>query len=459
MRHTTAALVGRIHVMALGAVALLVAAAGCGDGTTGPDAVTQLTVDPSPLQFRALNATAQLTATPKNQDGETVTGVMLTYTSDDDAVATVSASGLVTAEANGTTTITVEIQGSTVSATVGVTVAQVPFQLGFQTFTGGAVRTTFGPVVVEIQDSLGSLVTGSNSVTLSLGTNPGRLLLHASGISAGDRIIELVDPVAMEVLTPPLQTTQGNDEMLGLAYSPTDGVVYGTDRDDILWSLNTTTGSRTLVDTTGLYLKGFAVEPGMPERLLGGTNGDGILYVIDAATADTTPLGRVTIAGDSIIGYTGLHVDPSSGTMYGVVRLDGNPNGQVRDLVTIDVGSLTATDIGTLAQDGVAGITFLPDGTLLAVTGDGATNSEQLWTVNKTSGAMTFVMNLGNGADGEAIEAVPASLMGTLTVAASGGIATFNNLQINAPGTGYTLMAMAVGLAAGTSAAFNITPP
>lgn len=459
MRQTRAPVVGRISVLALGAVGLLIAATGCGTSTTGPNAVTQLTVNVGSLELRALNATSQLTATPENQNGDPVTGVTLTYTSDDAAVATVDASGLVTAKSNGTATITVGIDGATITATVAVTVNQVPFQLGFQSVTGGAARTAFGPVVVEIQDSLGNVVSATNSVTLSLGTNPGRLVMHASGISDNDRIIELVDPIAKEVLTPPLQTNQGSDEMLGLAYSPADNVVYGTDRDDILWSLNPVTGNRTLVDTSGLYVKGVAVDPGPPERMLAGAYDDGLLYAIDLATADTTPLGRVTIAGDSITGYQGLHFDPTDGMLYGVAKLDGNVSGKARNLVTIDVAALTATSIGTLGQDGVAGITFLPDGTLLAVTGNGATNPEELWTVNKASGAMTFLMNLGNGADGEAIEAVPAGLTGTLTVAASAGIATFNNLLITAPGMGYTLVAKAVGLADGTSDAFNITTP
>jgi hypothetical protein len=42
-------------------------------------------------------------------------------------------------------------------------------------------------------------------------------------------------------------------------------------------------------------------------------------------------------------------------------------------------------------------------GTLYAVTGDGATTGETLYTVNTTTAAMTFFLTLGNGSDGEAI--------------------------------------------------------
>src|SRR4051794_12317472 len=49
------------------------------------------------------------------------------------------------------------------------------------------------------------------------------------------------------------------------------------------------------------------------------------------------------------------------------------------------------------------------------------------------------------------------SLGGTTTVAARNGVATFADLQINKPGTGYTLSASAPGLAIATSTAFDVT--
>jgi hypothetical protein len=49
------------------------------------------------------------------------------------------------------------------------------------------------------------------------------------------------------------------------------------------------------------------------------------------------------------------------------------------------------------------------------------------------------------------------TLSGTLTVAASGGLATFNTLSINKLGTGYTLTASSGALIGATSSSFNIT--
>jgi hypothetical protein len=51
-----------------------------------------------------------------------------------------------------------------------------------------------------------------------------------------------------------------------------------------------------------------------------------------------------------------------------------------------------------------------------------------------------------------------AVMTGQLIVSAVNGVATFNNLRIALPGTGYTLTASSPGLAATTTAPFNITP-
>jgi hypothetical protein len=69
---------------------------------------------------------------------------------------------------------------------------------------------------------------------------------------------------------------------------------------------------------------------------------------------------------------------------------------------------------------------------------------------NTVSSTASIVMAFDNNAGG-------GSLTGTLTVAAVAGVATFSNLLINRPGTGYTLRATSGTLTLATSAAFNIS--
>ena len=121
----------RHRLLILGAAALSATlwAYACGDGTTeptppppDPPRATSLTVTPATAQLTALGATVQLTAEVRDQNGNVMAGAAVTWSSGDGAVATVSATGLVTAVANGTATITAT--AGSASGSAAVTVAQ-----------------------------------------------------------------------------------------------------------------------------------------------------------------------------------------------------------------------------------------------------------------------------------------------------------------------------------------------
>lgn len=69
-------------------------------------------------------------------------------------------------------------------------------------------------------------------------------------------------------------------------------------------------------------------------------------------------------------------------------------------------------------------------------------------TVPAATDAVTVALGANPGAG---------TLSGALTVAATQGIATFSNLRIDRPGSGYTLGASAAGLSGATSAPFAVT--
>lgn len=321
-----------------------------------------------------------------------------------------------------------------------------------------SARTNFAaPVLVEIQRPDGSLITtATNSVTLALGTNAGNILWHASGRLGGE-ILEAIDPGTPEVLSGPAVTF--GDEISGMTYNASTNRLIGGDIDGNLVSINPADGTETIVGPadTASYLTGLAFETGASPRLLGVMQGTSDLYTLNLTTGAATSLGMITVAGDSVLGATGLATNPLTGTVYAVLKLETSV-GRNRTLVTINPATRVATVIGELGEDGMADIAFLSDGTLVGVTGDGATTASTLFTINITTAGTTFLLTLGNGDDGEAIAAVPATLSGTLTVPAVDGVATFPGLQINAAADGYTISASASGLTAGTSAAFDVTP-
>ncbi|MBA3852842.1 MAG: hypothetical protein C0503_00415 [Gemmatimonas sp.] len=96
------------------------AIAPCDGGVTGPTvASVQLSATSASL---IIGATQQLTATPKDADGNAL-NVAISWTSSAASVATVSSSGLVTAVAAGTATITASAGAQSAQATITVTAA------------------------------------------------------------------------------------------------------------------------------------------------------------------------------------------------------------------------------------------------------------------------------------------------------------------------------------------------
>ena len=108
----------------------MIGASGCGGGATEPAhpppnplRPTTVTVTPGTAQLTALGATVQLAAQVLDQNGQAMRGTPVSWTSTDASVATVDASGLVTAAGNGTATMTAT--AGRVTGTATVTVVQV----------------------------------------------------------------------------------------------------------------------------------------------------------------------------------------------------------------------------------------------------------------------------------------------------------------------------------------------
>ena len=120
----------KLHVIRLSAALATVAwAAACGDGGTeppppppDPPRPATVTVTPATADLTALGQTVQFRAEVRDQNGQAMAGAAVNWASNSTAVATVNASGLVTAATNGTATITATAGSASGSATVTVTV-------------------------------------------------------------------------------------------------------------------------------------------------------------------------------------------------------------------------------------------------------------------------------------------------------------------------------------------------
>ena len=123
------------------------------------------------------------------------------------------------------------------------------------------------------------------------------------------------------------------------------------------------------------------------------------LHQIDPTTGADITTTTMTLAGETINGGNGLAFNHLTGEMFAILKLQGQ---STRELVRIDPLTGIAVSIGDTG-DRFAGLTFDAMGTLYGVTGDGASVSESLFTINTSTAATTFVMSLGNGNDGEGI--------------------------------------------------------
>jgi len=147
--------------------------------------VASVTVTPSSANV-AITGTVQLTATPKDANGNPLTGRAISWSSSDNTIATVSSSGLVTGVAAGTVTITATSEGK--SGTASVTVAGAP--VATVTVTPASASVQAGQTVqltATLKDANGNILTGrvitwssSNNTAASVNSN-GLVTANAAG--------------------------------------------------------------------------------------------------------------------------------------------------------------------------------------------------------------------------------------------------------------------------------------
>lgn len=178
----------------------------------------------------------------------------------------------------------------------------------------------------------------------------------------------------------------------------------------------------------------------------------------DSGKIDTSFSGNVTVAlganpGGATTGGT-LTVTAAYGVAtFNDVTLDEPGNGYTivastsgltsATTDTIDAVPLQATELAVTKQPPAS----VTQGAAFTVT---FTAENSVGAVD-TSYTGPITLALGTNPGG-------ATLGGTLTIDAVSGVATFNDLTVNHPGNGYTLVATAPGLSSATTSAFNVTP-
>ena len=165
------------------------------DNAGPPKAVVSVAVTPltAPLP---VGTTLQLTATPKDAQGNPLSGRSVTWSSSDSSIATVSSSGMAGGVSLGAATITAKIDGIAGGASVTVT-AGPAHELIFSSLPNALVAGVLitPPIVVTARDVGGNVATGfTSNVTLSLGTDPvGGTLLGTTSVAAVGGVATFAD--------------------------------------------------------------------------------------------------------------------------------------------------------------------------------------------------------------------------------------------------------------------------
>lgn len=165
----------------------------CGDDPSAPtpptetDAIRTVQVSASRVTLEALGQTLQLKAVARDAEGTELDVTSFAWASEEPAVLTVDATGLVTAVFNGISRVTATARGVTGGITLRV--EQVPAQLGVAVQPAGAASSEpFGTQpVIEVWDAGGALVRRSYEQSVKVAIESG------GGILLGSVTADVVD--------------------------------------------------------------------------------------------------------------------------------------------------------------------------------------------------------------------------------------------------------------------------
>jgi hypothetical protein len=426
------------------------------DVTAGPASKLQVSVQPGStgagapitpaVQVRALDALGNLaTAFTGNVTMAITAGTGTAGASLSGAIMSAAAGGVATfgnlsidkAGAGYTLTATASGLSDATTAPFDVTVgaaAKLVFTMQPTTTVAG---TPIATIAVTAQDAVGNPVPGfTGDVTVSIGTNPG------TGTLSGTTTVAAVGGVAsFSTLS---IDKRGAGYKLSAAATGLTGATSGT--------FDITAGPAAQLV--------FTVQP-----------------VAVSAGANIAPAVVVTgfdQLGNVATGFTGsvtmtLGTNPSAGTLTGTTSVAAVAGVATFSALKIDKAGVgytltasatalpTATSSAFDVNVGVATKLVFTVPPVNTVAGTAITPAVQVATQDAAGNVVTtFVGNVnvaitaGTGTSG-------ATLRGTTSVAAVGGIATFSTVSIDKSGTAYKLTTTSTGLTSATSGNFNIT--
>ena len=358
-------------IIRLSAVLAVVALTkGCGDGdspsappTPEPARPTTVTVSPATHELTALGITVQLSAEVRDQNATVMAGATVIWTSSAISVATVDASGLVTAAGNGTATITASAGSASGSAVVTVmqSVASVEVSPSVDELTalGQTVQLT-----AEAFDENGHAVAGaefsweSSDAAVATVDAGGLVTAVAEGVAtitasagsaSGSAVVTVTQSVASVQVSPSAETIELGST-LQLTAEVFDESGHAVAEVEFAWE--TSDATVATVDASGL-VTGVAVGVATITASAGEVAGSAVVTVMQpVASVEVSPSAE-TIGLGSTLQLTAEAFDENGHAVAGVEFAWESSD---RAVATVDgSGLVTAIAEGTATITATAG--------------------------------------------------------------------------------------------------------
>ena len=379
-------------------VALLVCGVlACGDDPVEPPVATTVAVSPATASLASLGETVELSATVRDQNGDVMTGAPVSWSSSDNAVASVNTSGLVTAAGNGMATITAT--SGTASGTAAVTVEQVPTAVSVtpESATLASLGET-AQFTAAVQDANGNAVAGAevswasgdgavatvdaNGLVTAV-ANGTATITATSGSLSGSGAVTVAQEAAAVTVAPDSVHLIVSGETAQLAAEVTDANGNVIDGATVSWA-SADEGVAT-VDANGLVA---AVADGA--TMVTATSGDA-----SASAAVTVMLQAAPTSGPPAPTHTAEDVISLFSDAYEDVTVDTwSADWDQADVADVDIAGNAARRYTNLV---FAGIEF----TSQTVDATNTTHFRMdIWTPDETAAAAFRVKLVDFGADG-----------------------------------------------------------
>ena len=336
-----------------------------GDSATAPEPArpTTVTVSPATHELTALGTTVQLSAEVRDQNARVMAGATVTWTSSASLMATVDASGLVTAAGNGTATITASAGSASGSAVVTVmqSVASVEVSPSVDELTalGQTVQLT-----AEAFDENGHAVAGaefsweSSAVAVATVDAGGLVTAVAEGVAtitasagsaSGSAVVTVTQSVASVQVSPSAETIELGST-LQLTAEVFDESGHAVAEVEFAWE--TSDATVATVDASGL-VTGVAVGVATITASAGEVAGSAVVTVMQpVASVEVSPSAE-TIGLGSTLQLTAEAFDENGHAVAGVEFAWESSD---RAVATVDgSGLVTAIAEGTATITATAG--------------------------------------------------------------------------------------------------------